>query len=95
MLPNLAIGGAVIPGLRRLHIWELEDDSPFRRGSFEVFVQAVKSKNLDLVSGESRRDFFGVDGQLMLIECLVPGKDQVCAHGDLRSSPGKPGISSY
>jgi hypothetical protein len=36
MHPDLAIGGAVTAGLRRLHVWELEDDRSFRRGSFEV-----------------------------------------------------------
>jgi hypothetical protein len=56
MLPNLAIGGAVVPRLRRFHTWELEDDRTFRGGSFEVFVQAVECENLDLVSGYGRRD---------------------------------------
>jgi hypothetical protein len=54
MLTHLPIGRAVIPSLRCLNAWELEDDSAFRGSSFQVFVGTVKSENLNLMPGESR-----------------------------------------
>ena len=83
MLARFPIGGAIVLSLCCRSAWELEDHSAFRRGAFQVFMLAVKSEELSLVPGESRRDILGVGGQLLFVNCLFSRKYQVGAHGSL------------
>jgi len=54
MLTHFPVGRAVIPSLRSLNTWELEDYGTFRGSSFQVFMGTVKSENLNIMPGESR-----------------------------------------
>jgi hypothetical protein len=75
MLAHFAIGGAVVPSLRRLSTWELEDYGAFHGSSFQIFMLAIKNEKLSLMPGERRWNILGVCGRLLFVNCLVSRKD--------------------
>jgi hypothetical protein len=71
MLTRLPIGRAVVPGLRCLNAWELDDYTSFRRSSFQVFMRAVKRENRKLVPSEGRWDLFGVGAAISSLSSIL------------------------
>jgi hypothetical protein len=70
MLTHFPVGRTVIPSLRCLNTWKLEDYSAFRGRPFQVFVRTIKREHLHLASGDSCLGLLCVHIQLALIECL-------------------------
>src|SRR6476660_2897963 len=80
MLPHLAIGGAVIPGLSLLDSGKLKYDHTLDGRTLEYFVAAIVCARCNGVPCQRGRDFFRIGVKLRLVAGFLAREDHIGDH---------------